>query len=250
MKKIILACLCLLFVACSQNSPDVSFKKMQESVCSGNYEEALKFVSIEDFIISQYKKEKNISDDDLNKFKQSDNFKKSIKKAVDSFKKESEKKNNSELCQMQVISSKIEGDRAILLIQEKKFNPYSKFNYIYKKIDSIWKLIDVEDNKYEPILVDVDELYNHYENNIVAADEKYKGKILTVKGKINAISRDITNKLFVILGEGIIGKVQCFILESNEKFVAKIKKGDNITLTGVCNGKVLIVELKDCAFDL
>ena len=59
------------------------------------------------------------------------------------------------------------------------------------------------------IEVSAGQLYADYEANGVAADEKYKGKVLRVTGKVNTIDRDIMDKIYVTLkGDKYFGDIQ------------------------------------------
>lgn len=101
--------------------------------------------------------------------------------------------------------------------------------------------------KEEVIDVTADKLYSDYESNGVAADQKYKDKVLRVTGKINSIDKDILDKVYVTLEtSNIIGSIQCYFDSSNENIAAELKKGQKITVKGRCDGKMINVVLKDC----
>ncbi len=93
-------------------------------------------------------------------------------------------------------------------------------------------------------------LYADYEANGVAADEKYKDKVLQVTGKITAIDRDIMDKIYVTLkGNQYFGDVQCFFAEDHIQTAMKLSKGQKITVKGQCNGKMMNVLLKGCIIE-
>jgi hypothetical protein len=91
------------------------------------------------------------------------------------------------------------------------------------------------------------QLYADYEANGVAADEKYKGKVLQVTGVINDIDRDIMDNIYVTLkGDQYFGDIQCFFAESHLGTASQLSKGQKITVKGLCDGKLMNVMLKGC----
>jgi len=94
--------------------------------------------------------------------------------------------------------------------------------------------------------VSVAELISAYEGNEVAADRRYKGQSLVVSGVVDNVGKDIINTMYVALkGEGVWG-VQCMFDDSHENQLAGLSKGDRVTLTGTCQGKMGNVILRDC----
>lgn len=88
------------------------------------------------------------------------------------------------------------------------------------------------------------ELYSAYEQNEVAADNKYKGKKLAVNGVIKDIGNDILDDSYITLKTGnLMGDVQCYL---SKKEVAKLSKGQLITVIGKCTGLFGNVGLKNC----
>lgn len=100
------------------------------------------------------------------------------------------------------------------------------------------------------IEVSARQLYADYEANGVAADEKYKGKVLRVTGKVNTIDRDIMDKIYVTLkGDKYLGDIQCFFAEDHVKTASQLSKGQTITVKGKCDGKMMNVLLKGCVIE-
>lgn len=92
-------------------------------------------------------------------------------------------------------------------------------------------------------------LFGAYEDNEVAADEQYKGKILEVSGVVDSIGKDILNQPYIALSLGQpykIGRVQCFFSDSDISKLAKISKGAEIRVRGKCIGKMGNILLHDC----
>jgi hypothetical protein len=100
------------------------------------------------------------------------------------------------------------------------------------------------------ITVSARQLYADYEANGVAADAKYKGKVLQVTGVVNTIDRDIMDKIYVTLkGNQYFGDIQCFFAESHIGTASQLSKGQTITVKGKCDGKLMNVMLKGCIIE-
>jgi hypothetical protein len=90
-------------------------------------------------------------------------------------------------------------------------------------------------------------LYSDYEANEVAADEKYKGKVLEVSGTINSIGKDILNTPYVALTtNNVISTVQCMFEKSEADKLVELKKNTKITVHGEIQGKLGNIVLKNC----
>jgi hypothetical protein len=114
------------------------------------------------------------------------------------------------------------------------FNIYLKTNYPTSKNYSHYDIMTTASN-----------LYDDYNANEVAADEKYKSKLIEVTGKIERISKDIFNDPYVTLMAGDYAVVQCSFKETKQ--LSRLVKGDRITIIGSCTGKMaMIVGLSDC----
>jgi hypothetical protein len=97
--------------------------------------------------------------------------------------------------------------------------------------------------------VSAPELAREYEANSVAADLKYKGKLVEVDGEIKDINRDVTNTIFVVLSSQnpeSITDVQLFFSDAHEKEAASLNKGEYFAAVCQCEGKFMNVLLKNC----
>jgi hypothetical protein len=88
------------------------------------------------------------------------------------------------------------------------------------------------------------ELLKEYSTNAVAADAKYKGKVLRVTGKFGSAQKAPLLGYAVQLlpedaGDLNLSGVQCFIVESAEADVAKMQPGQIITMQGTCDGQAV-----------
>ena len=88
-------------------------------------------------------------------------------------------------------------------------------------------------------------LYKEYDANEIAADQKYKGKIIEVTGVIRDIGNDIMNNAYITLaGDEYFGDIQCYFNEKS--VVAKLSKGKRITIIGSCSGLLMNVQMDNC----
>jgi hypothetical protein len=97
------------------------------------------------------------------------------------------------------------------------------------------------------------DLLAEYGANAVAADAKYKGKVLQVTGKFGTAQKaPLLGYAVQVLPEDAaagpdITGVECFILESAQADVAKLQPGSMVTLLGTCDGQVVAqVKMSKC----
>ena len=95
------------------------------------------------------------------------------------------------------------------------------------------------------LIVSAKKLYKDYNANEIAADEKYKGKIIEVTGVIRDIGNDIMDNAYVTLvGDQYFGDIQCYF--SEKSVVASLSKGKRITIIGSCSGLMMNVHINNC----
>lgn len=87
-----------------------------------------------------------------------------------------------------------------------------------------------------------------YEANEVAADLRYRGRLLSVTGVVGSITKDFCDIPYVSLsGTNWLSDVSCSFNKEDQPVLAMLHKGDQITVIGRCTGKwVTTVTLKDC----
>jgi hypothetical protein len=102
------------------------------------------------------------------------------------------------------------------------------------------------------VTVKAGDLLAEYGANAVAADAKYKGKPLQVKGKFGTAQKaPLLGYAVQVLPEDAgdlnLSGVECFIVESAQADVAKLQPGAMITVQGMCDGQVMgQVKLSKC----
>jgi len=91
------------------------------------------------------------------------------------------------------------------------------------------------------IKVSATELSQAYDNNKVAADAKYKDKILEISGIIDSIGKDILDDPYVTLKgrEYSLFGIQCMFSRASEGELAQLSKGQSITLKGKVSNELI-----------
>lgn len=100
----------------------------------------------------------------------------------------------------------------------------------------------------EIIEISAADLFAAYDDNEVAADNKYKEKTLKITGTVTDISTDYSDQVYITLETNeLLYSVQCYF-EDDEQInkVAELKKHDTVTLIGTCEGKRFNVIVKYC----
>jgi len=99
------------------------------------------------------------------------------------------------------------------------------------------------------IQVNINEILSAYKNNEIGADNKYKGKLIQVTGKISSIKKDILDNLYVTLGTGAvleIPQIQAFFDDSMNNQLGQLCKGHRLTIVGRVDGLMFNVLTRDC----
>ena len=99
-------------------------------------------------------------------------------------------------------------------------------------------------------VLSADTLYQAYDRNSVAADAKYEDKIVKVSGTIQSIGKDITDTAYLVIGgRGFLDGVQCMLPRGQEALVARVSKGQYVTLKGKVSGQIMgNVIVNNCSF--
>jgi hypothetical protein len=105
-----------------------------------------------------------------------------------------------------------------------------------------------EDREPPPALeVEVKALLAAYKENEVDADDRYKGKVVVVSGKVDDIGKDILDDAYVTVGTGAafeLPTAQCSLGDPTD--AKGLKKGQAITVRGEVRGLMMNVQLGDC----
>lgn len=112
---------------------------------------------------------------------------------------------------------------------------------------------ELEAEQQPPALtITADRLMREYEANEVAADRRYKGKVIVVTGVIDSIGTDVLDTLYVVLqaeSEGL-SRVQCYFGDSHATELSQLREGVRIDIKGRCGGKFMNIQLRGCTIYL
>ena len=93
--------------------------------------------------------------------------------------------------------------------------------------------LDIADAPIEVRITAV-ELYDDYENNEIAANQKYDGKVLAVSGTVEDFGGGDGDAYYIDLdtGDFTLTSIRCHFSQSHLGEITSISKGDHVTLRG------------------
>ncbi len=109
-----------------------------------------------------------------------------------------------------------------------------------------------EEVKEEPaISVTAFQMAKEYKQNEVAAEAKYKGKLVEISGTVDTIGMDITDTPYISFTTEnqyeIINRIQCMFSDKDTAMLSAISKGQKITLQGEVSGALGNIIVRDCS---
>lgn len=102
----------------------------------------------------------------------------------------------------------------------------------------------IADQKADYVMTAAD-LFNSFQKDESAANKKYLGKVIAVKGMISAIQAGSGNTNIQI-DVSPMGGVNCSFSKTDGQTLKTLKKGDTLTIKGRCTGFLMDVNLVDC----
>lgn len=95
--------------------------------------------------------------------------------------------------------------------------------------------------RFQATAIPASQLWKDFDANEVAAEDKYKGKVIAVKGIISSITTSPMGYPQVTFSGDKYGlkNVVCEFSKDDKGQIAKLKKGEKITLSGTCQGMVI-----------
>jgi hypothetical protein len=81
------------------------------------------------------------------------------------------------------------------------------------------------------------ELIREYEMNDSAANSKFNGKVVEIKGNVKKVEKDDMGYYTIILGtDTILSSVRCSMDTTHQQDAAMIRAGTSVTVRGACTG--------------
>ncbi len=103
-------------------------------------------------------------------------------------------------------------------------------------------VVSGENSQAQPVYIEVSahDLFAAFEENEIAADKQYKGKLVKVTGIVSDINSEgfltSANILLDAESSSFLGSVQCNFNSKNQDSLANIEKGQSVTVIGTCGG--------------
>jgi hypothetical protein len=96
--------------------------------------------------------------------------------------------------------------------------------------------------------VEAKALQSFYEQNEIAADQKFKDKWFKVSGLVQSVGTDILGSPYVAIeaGDDTFFLVQCVFALDNSDDLASLRRGQRVTIAGKGSGKMGNVLLREC----
>ncbi|MEO6167926.1 MAG: hypothetical protein ABIO46_14055 [Chitinophagales bacterium] len=90
-------------------------------------------------------------------------------------------------------------------------------------------------------------IYSQFNEDEESANQQYLGKVIEVSGTVQDLKVEENGELTITLkGDEMFG-VSCKMTGNGDKIAQKIKKGDGVTVKGICSGKLMDVVLVNCS---
>ena len=84
-------------------------------------------------------------------------------------------------------------------------------------------------------VITADDLYSAYVDNSVAADERFKGKVLVISGTVQGVAKYGKGSAVNLLTSNRRGVIQCYFEENQNQAVAKLTGGQHAAIKGRCD---------------
>lgn len=93
------------------------------------------------------------------------------------------------------------------------------------------------------------QLHTEYEKNQIAADERYKDQWVLVTGIVASIGKDILDDPYVALEtDNQFMSVQCMLADDAAAEASRLSKGQEVSMRGRVDGKLMGVIVRECTF--
>lgn len=98
--------------------------------------------------------------------------------------------------------------------------------------------------KKPELVVTATAYFNDYEGNEVAADEKYKGKLIEISGTVAEVRKTLGSYFIDLESPNQFLHIACEM--SSQDGLASVAKGSSVTIIGQGAGKVMSPRLDEC----
>lgn len=118
-------------------------------------------------------------------------------------------------------------------------------------IESLQEAPSVEEKQESnPINISAQTLVSEYRENEIAADQKYKGKLLYVTGVIEDFGVGLFERKYISISDGemfSLHSIHCIIEDENVSQITDLIKGQEVEVQGLNSGMtILAISLDNC----
>lgn len=104
--------------------------------------------------------------------------------------------------------------------------------------------IDYSNPKY---VVNYKALADEFEANSLAAESKYEGQLIYIKGPVSSVDKDILGDPYIsIIGEWDFAMIRCNLVDESVNSASAVRKGQYITVAGLVGDTTMGVSLNRC----
>ncbi len=90
-------------------------------------------------------------------------------------------------------------------------------------------------------------LADEFDDNSIAAEAKYEGKLIYVTGPVYSIDKDMMDKPYIVIsGKSDFDMVHCYLTDGEVSGASSLRKGERIVVAGVVDSTILGVHLDSC----
>jgi|SRR6185436_1193187 len=94
--------------------------------------------------------------------------------------------------------------------------------------------------------IEAEDLFSEYQANKDAADTRYRGKTIVVRGTVDTTKAEGTSPYITMKTSSLILRVQCIFPKSDTAAVSGLSKGQTVRVRGKVFGRIGNVVLQDC----
>jgi len=107
--------------------------------------------------------------------------------------------------------------------------------------------LDTKNSKTD-FTITAQKFINEYLQDEISADKKYAEKLIQVKGKIYNISTLKGDGVITLKFPGLESSIICYLLPEDNSKALTLKKGQLISIKGICKGYLLDINMVKCVF--
>lgn len=105
--------------------------------------------------------------------------------------------------------------------------------------------VDVTNTEATYVLT-AENLIKEYQENEIGSTEKYSENVILVKGKVFEVSTLKGNSVITLKDDSSESSIICHLLSGENLKILDLRKGQNVSIKGICTGYLLDVIMVRC----